>query len=177
MIQLNAKLHSIDYSKLLNKVQKQDEKGLPHWLIRLLGELLTGPISGLAKSLIPKKKVEEFAREYGLLFTKLEINGIALIKNKSEDDYILSIFINVENVDWKTFASFLSGKSKKYKEQNNTTTSAAIEIIKPFINNTMATVPLSVIIELFDLIGQDKIIKLAEGCGVTVSSIKIKPGK
>jgi len=177
MIQLHAELQSIDYAKLLYKIQEPDKKGVPHWVIKLLGELLTSSVSGIAKILIPKGKIRDFAAEYGLSFSKLEVKGINLVKKITEADNMLYISAFIKKVDWNIFAGILSGTAKNQREQDNTHISEAFEIIKPFINDTMATVPSSAIVAMINLFGQDEVIRYAGDCGVIISSLSITPGK
>ena len=193
MIQLYAELNKIDYDVLISSIQVpiDNRKPVPGWLIKLLGKLLASHLSGLLRLVIPKKEIQEFVEEFGVYFSKIELKGIPLIEEVTNRKNILKISIHIKSVDWAVLADSLSGiaqsgenagtnsqaDSSSNADSNNTANQVqqAAEIVKPFISDTMATIPLSAIVKLFDLLWKDKVIEFAKNCGVVVSEVSVEP--
>lgn len=178
MIQLNAELHHIDYEKLLSRIQDAKEKqaGIPYWLVKIAGKLLTSNIGFIMKpiTLFTKNRISVFAEGYGIYFTELSIKDVTLIRTENEGGNMLDISVSIEKIDWDKLVSVIGGISNRAFD-NNGTLPEVVRIIKPFVNETMATIPLNAIAELFDLLVKDKVVGLAEDYGVTVSEISVKP--
>ena len=180
MIQLYGELHSIDYEILASHIQVPLEmrKPVPHWLIKLLGKILVSHFSGILRLIIPKKEIQDFFKEYGVSFSKLELKDISLIEETTDFNNMLNITVSIDRVDWDVLSDRLdgipvSGGSSNLKNGDSQIQQVA-EIVKPFINDTVATVPPSAMVELFDLLGKDKVMEWAESYGVTVSAITVK---
>jgi len=180
MIKLYGELQSIDYDVLISHIQAPHEKRkpVPHWLIKLLGKILESHFSGILRLFAPKKEVQEFLEEYGVSFSKLEIKGFPLIEKPTRGKNMLNITVSIDSVNWDVLADRLSGislsSSNSGVNDNAIQIQQVAEIVKPFINDTMATVPPSAMVELFDLLGKDKVVELAGSCGVKVSMISIE---
>jgi len=180
MIQLYGELHSIDYETLAAIIQTppDNRSPIPQWMIKFLGNTLTSHFSGILRLIVPKKEIREFIEVYGVSFSKLELKGILLIDEIAGADNILTISISIKSVDWDVLADRLisisesSGISELSDDEKQAERVA--EIVKPFINDTMKTVPMAAVIELFEVLWKDELIKLMESCGVVISEILIE---
>ena len=178
MIHIYAELHSIDYDKLLAGVtEHKAARGVPFWLIKLLGELLTGPLSGVLRCFIPKRKLHDFVEEYGVSLNVLKVKGITLLEERVHSECLLKLSGNISKVDWDVLSKSLKSTANKEKtDSKSKLLPEIIKIIKPFIGETMATVPPSAVVALFELLGRDKLIEFAGNHGIMVSTISIKTG-
>jgi len=179
-IKIYGELHSIDYRVLISHIQAPHEKRkpVPHWLVKLLGKLLFSHISGFLRLFVPKSEIHEFLEAYGVSFSKLELKGISLIDKTPSEQNMLNISVSIDSVDWDVLSDKLSDISSIGNElaagDSAEKTRQLVEILKPFINDTMATIPPSAIVQLFDLLGKDKLVELAKSCGVVVSDVLIE---
>ena len=87
---------------------------------------------------------------------------------------MLNILASIANIDYHKMAEAISAStSKKKTKDSNDTVSEIIRIVKPFISDTMSTIPTSAISVLFKLLDQNKIIELAGDNGVFLSGITV----
>ena len=182
-MQLYVKLHHIDYGKMLSRIQdqnqnpKEDLSGCLGGLIRTFGKLglLTNSFTiGIAKKFI-KSSVTDLTKGYGIYLSVLEIRGITIIRENRGGDNMLNISASIANIDWDKLMDTMGGPAKK-SNGNDDILREVVRIIKPFIGETMATIPNEAIAELFDLLARDKVIDVAWDYGVEVSDITVLPG-
>ena len=183
MIQLNIKLYKIDYDVMLSKIQDSDQSpksemaGCLSGLIKITGKagLLTNHrVLKLFRTTI-KKSVTNLAEGYGVYLAELEIEGVTIIHENRGGGNMLNISVSLESIDWDKLMAALVKPAKKTKSNDNTL-QEIVRIIKPFIGRTMGTVPPSAIAELFGLLAEDKVIKLAKNYGLGISVVSVKPG-
>ena len=176
MIQLYGELQSIDYQKLLSKLEepKHPHKHVPIWLIKLLSELLESHISSILRPFIPKRKIKHLTEDFGISFSVLKIKDIDLIEHKTNADNMLSIIAKIDHVNWGKLSAIINSATKKVEIEQENPLPEIIKIIKPFINDTMATVPPSAMVELFKLLAKDKIIELASINGIKTSEVLVE---
>ena len=178
MIQVFAGLVGVDYEKLLLRIHEHKKKqtAIPPWLLEVLGRLLTSP-AGLALNLIAplaKGRIIDFSGSCGVYFSELIIRDVNIIKTKREGRNMLDISVSVASVEWDKLADTLIGRTKS-GGNGNTTLQDLVRIVKPFIAETMATIPPAAIVELFGLFAKEKAIELAGRHGIVVSDISVTP--
>ena len=90
---------------------------------------------------------------------------------------MLNISVSIESSDYKTLLNTIEPNSQKTGKSNNNgkVVGEVIRIVKPFIADTLSTIPPSAIAELFDLLARDKVVDLAKKYGVHLSAVDIKP--
>ena len=173
MQKVYAEIYSIDYEKLLSRIQEKRE------LKKIIKVFVTKPFGlktimrsiGLINPIIKKE-----AKKYGLAFSVLRIvDNNQVYKNEGEGgNSILNIFASITDIDYQKMAEAISAStSKKKTKDSNDTVSEVIRIVKPFINDTMSTIPTSAISELFDVLIRNKITKLAGDYGVSLLDISV----
>jgi len=176
MIQLYGELHSINYQKLLSKLEepKHPHKHVPIWLIKLLSELLESHISSILRPFIPKRKIKHLTEDFGISLSILKIKDIDLIEHKTNADNMLSITAKIDHVNWDKLSASLNRAAKKVEIEQENLLPEIIKIIKPFINNTMSTVPPSAYVELFELLAKDKVVESAGLYGIAISEVSVE---
>jgi hypothetical protein len=172
-------LQHINFDKLLSRIQSAERPKT----------VLSGIVSDIAKvalnAFILKRIIKHpfilhrvilgFAEEYGVALSGLRVGNNTLKNNKTSEDCIMDVKVSIESIDYSKLADIINESMKSTgTKTNNSTVTETIRIIKPFIGETMATVPPSAIVELFELLARDKVIELAQNSGITISDISLE---
>ena len=192
MIYLNAVVSDIDYDVLLGRIEaaaknstgKQENRpGFPMeivsnlgWLANLLAQMV--PDFVFAKIIDTRKKaLTDLAKDYGVHLSFLTADSQPVKMMNKGERYMLNISVSIKNIDYKTLLNAIEPNSQKTGKSNNkgNVVGEVIRIVKPFIADTLSTIPPSAIAELFDLLARDKAVDLAKKYGVQLSDIDIKP--
>ena len=175
MQQVYAEINSIDYEQLLSSIQEKKElnKIIKAFVTKPLGLRTIKRSLGVISPIIKKE-----AKKYGLVFSVLRIDDNTLIHQETGGKNMLDILASIENIDYHKMAEAISASTSKRKTKvSNDKVPEVIRIIKPFIGDTMATIPTSAISELFDLLIRNKITELAGDYGVYLSGISVSPSE
>jgi hypothetical protein len=87
---------------------------------------------------------------------------------------MLNININIEKIDYlQVFKTVQNLTSKQPQEGENDLFLKILEIVAPFADKALAMIPQSAIAQLFNLLGKDKVLKLAKDFGVYVTDIEV----
>ncbi|MCL1808442.1 MAG: hypothetical protein FWG42_01585 [Clostridiales bacterium] len=178
MMQIYAKLHSIDYGKLLAQIEHAKKRlGNTSGLLQIGGALATTPLSLkiIAKrpSLI-RSPVTNLLKEYGVSLSPLIIGNDTLISEEKGGSSMLSISASIESIDYGKLARAVSRPKKTNAASESDKLIKAVKILEPFIDSTMATVPASAIAELFVLLAKERVVELAEEYGVAIADVDVK---
>ena len=176
---LYSELQHINFDKLLSRIQDVEKP------ITVLSGIALRVVKVTLNAFIIKRIIKHpsllrriilrFTEEYGVFLSKLKVGDNAFAQNRESERKILNATVLIDNINYTKLAGVISESLKSTgTESNNHTLTEAIRIIKPFINETMATVPPSAIVDLFELLARDKVIELARNCGITISSIKLE---
>jgi len=89
---------------------------------------------------------------------------------------MLNINVNIEKIDYlQVFKAVQNLTSKETREGENDLFSKILGIVAPFADKALAMMPPSAIAQLFNLLGKDRVLKLAKDFGVYVTDIKVTP--
>jgi len=179
---INAKLHCIDFDKLLTHIQTPNKTKGP--LANFFTKTVKIAISPFVvkrvinSPSILKRLIFSIADEYGVAISELTINTKVFLPHNRSAESSCGNFLNasiiIDNIDYSVLSTFiLESMNSANKANHNAIQSEAIRIIKPFINETVATIPPSAISELFELLAKDKLIEMAKGYGVTLSDVAL----
>jgi len=169
-----AELYGIDYVKFLSRLQKERARQslLSSFLLRfaksafILKRVVSHP-------LLMKKQIVKLADYYGVTFSVLMIGDDVLIQNRLGGRSMLNISVSVDSIDYGKIVDIIGESAKG---GTNSVLPEVARILKPFIGETMATVPPSAIAELFDLLGKDKVVGLLGNYGIAVSEVSVEAG-
>ena len=146
------------------------------WLFNLFAKMT--PDFLLAKIIDSKKKaLLDLAKDYGVCLTFLTVDSEPpKMPNKAERN-MLNISVSIKSIDYKTLLNAIEPNSQKTGKvnDNGNVVGEVVRIVKPFIADTLSTIPSAAIVELFDLLARDKVVDLAKKYGVQLSAIDIKP--
>lgn len=177
MIQVFAVIEDIDYGVMTMHVQKRKEHGVLVSLFSTLGMgILLNPFvlrKAVEHPSILKHQIKKLAGEYGVSLSALEIGDNVIEDNGADDRGKYKISITINHINYDKLAGAI-GKAKGKIDEAASEASEAAKIIKPFISTTMATVPPQAVVELFEVLGRDRLIKLAGDYGVTVESVAVE---
>ena len=177
---LYSELQHVNFDKLLSRIQGAEKPtgvlfGIASKIIKVA--LNAFVIKRIFKhTLILKRIILSFVEEYGVTLSTLKVGyGVFAHNGEFGQHRILSASILIDNVNYTLLADVINDSLRSTEtKSNNHILTEVIKIIKPFIDETMATVPPSAIVELFELLARDKVIELAQNCGITISSIKLE---
>jgi len=171
-------LQHINFDKLLSHIQDAEKPKT----------VLAGIVSGIAKTALSTFVIKRiikhpfilhrlilgFAEEYGVALSGLRVGSNVFEHTKKSEECIIDVKVSIGNIDYAKLADVISESLKSTgTKTNNRTVMETIRIIKPFIGETVATVPPSAIVELFELFAREKVIELAQNCGITISDISL----
>ncbi|MCL2663281.1 MAG: hypothetical protein FWE83_08150 [Oscillospiraceae bacterium] len=174
-----SELQHINFDKLLSHIQSAEKPKT----------VLSGIVSDIAKvalnTFVIKRIIKHpfilhriilgFAEEYGVTLSGLRVGSNAFEHNKESEDCIMDVKVSIESIDYAKLADVISESVKSTgTKTNNHTVTETIRIIKPFIDETMSTIPPSAIVELFELLAREKVIELAQNSGITISDISLE---
>jgi len=175
---LYSELQHINYDKLLSRIQAADKPKTV--LSGIVSEVSKVALSAFVIKRIIKhppllrRILLRFTEEYGFTLSELRVGDNAFAQNKKSGSKILNATVFIDNINYTKLTDVISESLKSTEtESTNHTLTEVIRIIKPFIAETMATVPPSAIVELLELFARDKAIELAQNCGITISSIQL----
>jgi hypothetical protein len=165
---LNIYVYKIEYKRLTDKVAD---------IIR------GGKITGLGFGSICKllfrlmlcpgqlKRMTEYAREYGLHADVLTIEeGKDSTYVKRGDSAMLTVSATIGKID---YGKILDAIKPAGGSRDSTTIDRIMQIIQPFIADTLETIPHSAMAELFMLLGREQVMKLAEEFGIRLSDLSV----
>jgi len=179
---INAKVQHIDYNKLLHRIQIPSKSKGP------LANFFTKTVKVAVSPFVVRKLIQSpsilkrlifsVAEEYGVTISELVIDSKVFSQGNSENNNFMKASILINSVNYETLTKFIVETiDSKTKVAHDVTFTEVLRIIKPFIGETIATIPLSAISELFELLIKDKIISLAINYGIAVSNIILEPSK
>jgi len=176
---LYAEIRHIDFDKLLSHIQDAEKpKTVLSGIASEIWKVALNPfiIKRLLKHpFVMKRIILGFAEEYGVTFYGLKVGYGVFAHNGESENCILNAMVLIDNINYSKLADVISDMLKSAGTKNNNhTVTEVLRIIKPFISETMETVPLSAIVELFELLAREKVIVLAQNCGITISDILLK---
>jgi hypothetical protein len=173
-ISVTATITRIDYDKLINHLQEegtQANKQNPV-LANLIKVAALAPMPVISKQI--KKIIEEQADTHGISLGVLEI-GDSPASLEGMDKHNLYKIVASLDVDFDKLAKTISKSTKKQKGNSGDTLEEILGIVKPFINETMATIPPSAIAKLTKLLVRDNQDEIAE-IGATILSLDMISG-
>jgi hypothetical protein len=175
-MQIYAELHSIDYTKLLEFARARLKKKTMK-IPRIAGFAAGALNSRLAQPLIHgtiRSTVRRWltANDIGIDFAALKIDGRVLLHTKKGEPNMFNFSTSVD-IDYSKLVAALSELQTKGK---GLPLDKILEIVKPFIGETMKTIPPSAIAELFELVAKDIVVEKATDFGVKISAISLKTG-
>ena len=176
---LYSELQYINFDKLLSRIEAAEKP------ITVLSGIALSVVKVALSAFVIKRIIKHpsflrriilrFTEEYGVILSGLRVGDNAFAQNKESEYKILNATILIDSIDYTKLADAISESLKSTgRESNNHTLTEAIRIIKPFIAETMATVPPSAIVELFELFAREKVIKVAQNCGISISNISLE---
>ena len=176
---LYSELHHINYDKLLSRIQAAEKP------ITVLSGIALRVVKVALSAFVIKRIIKHpsllrriilrFTEEYGVILSELGVGDNVFAQNKESEHKILNVTVLIDSINYSKLADVINESLKSTgRENNNHTLTEAIRIIKPFIAETMASVPPSAIVDLFELLARDKVIELAQNCGITISSIQLE---
>jgi hypothetical protein len=103
---------------------------------------------------------------------------IFISKSKTDlrqDSKMFYISIAIEEIKYSKLAERLFGKltSNQAKGGKNNLFQQIFNIVEPFADRTLRTIPPSAIAQLFDLLGKNAVLKFAKEFGVNVTDMQI----
>ena len=175
---LYAEIRRINYYKLLSHIQ---DAGKPKVVLSgIVSDIFKGALNVfvikkiLKQPFILKRIILGFAEEYGVSFSELKVGYGVFAHDGESENCIINAIVLIDNVNYTKLADVISESLKSAgMEKINNKVAGAIRIIKPFIDETMSTVPQSAIKELFELLAREKVIELAQRSGITISDISL----
>ncbi|MCL2050142.1 MAG: hypothetical protein FWG91_00215 [Lachnospiraceae bacterium] len=184
MTYLTLIIHKIDYSILLKELKTGSKKSpvstgtsFCDKMRDTMMELMT-PLFSFLESLsltrnIIARKINKSAMNYGIvLSTYLEKNEVYYEKLKEGNkNCMLTLSASIEKIDYQKLINEL--KKTSASPNNKPILLDIINIIEPFLSATMKTIPNSAIAELFMLLGQDKMMDLAEDYGIHLADLNL----
>jgi len=176
---LYSELRHINFDKLLSRIQGAEKP------ITVLSGIVARVVKVALSAFVIKRIIKHpsilrriilrFTEEYGVFLSELRVGDNAFTQSKESESNILNATVLIDSINYTKLAGVISDSLKSTgTESNNHTLTEAIRIIKPFIAETMGTVPPSAIVELFELFARDKVIELVQNCGIVISSIKLE---
>ncbi|MCL2425427.1 MAG: hypothetical protein FWD05_03715 [Oscillospiraceae bacterium] len=177
---INAKLCYIDFKKLITRIQtpSKSKGSLANFFAKTIKVAISPFVvrKMIHSPSILKRLVFSVAEEYGIAISKLTVDSKVFFKPDTKHSDFIKVSILVDNIDYVTVSKFITETLDSTNEvSHNTTLTEVLRIIKPFIGETMATIPPSAISELFDLLAKEKIVELARNYGIAVSNITLTP--
>jgi len=176
---LYSELQHINFDKLLSRIQGAEKP------ITVLAGIASRVAKVALSAFVIKRIIKHpsllrriilrFTEEYGVILSELSVGDNAFVQNKESESKAFNATVFIDSINYSKLTDVISESLKSTgRESNNHTLAEVIRIIKPFIGETMATVPPSAIVELFELFAREKVIELAKNCGITISSIKLE---
>jgi len=179
MTQLYAVIEDIGYDTMAATLRKKKEHGVLHSILSAMGiGLLTHPFilrKAIEHPTILKHQIKKHATEHGINLSILEIGEKVLEHKEKRGKKMLDISISIKSIDYNKLSSTI-GETAHNAESMNNTVSEVAKIVKPFISETMATIPIDAIPKLFELLGKDKVVEMAEKYGVVVDGVALDAG-
>jgi len=169
MIELYARLERIDYDKLLSRIQSREGLGtLASWFVK-------APVIsfGLKRAWLMRSPLRKLAEGYGVSLTLLRLNSKTLIDKGGRG--MLNLSVSIESIDYQKLAGAISAWMRSEGGIGSETLRKVAETVKPFIGETMSTIPPDAIAKLFDLLARDVLIEKAGSLGVKISEVSLEP--
>jgi hypothetical protein len=120
------------------------------------------------------KLIESQCGKIGILLSSIIIDGRELVSDSSKAGgyFMLELSVKVSDINYKKLMDKIgAGGGGGFPMPE------IAAILKPFINDTMKTIPPSAIAALFELLGRELVLKFADEYGVGLSDISVKGGK
>jgi len=180
-VNVNAKLHYVDYNKLLMRIQTPNKsKGLLAGFFAKTARVAISPF--IVRKIINtpsilKRLIFNITDDYGVVISELTIDGKIFLQSVNGKGGFLNASIIVDNIDCDKLSALISESiNSTGKSNHNATLTDVIRIIKPFIGETIATIPPPAIAELFELLAKDKVIEYVEhNYGIAISDVVLTP--
>ncbi|MCL1982599.1 MAG: hypothetical protein FWG53_05900, partial [Clostridiales bacterium] len=113
--------------------------------------------------------------EYGVSLSVLKIGGDTLIHERTGGSNMLKITASIESIDYGKLARAISRPRKTNAAESGDKLMKAANILEPFIDNTMATMPASALAELFALFAKEKVVEMADWYGIKLADVSMEP--
>jgi len=175
---ISAKLNHIDYGKLLTRIQTPDKSKGP--LANFFAKTIKVAISPfvikklLNSPSILRRLIFSVADDYGITISELSIESKVFSQPCVESDRALNASIIIGSIDYAMLSKVIvESLDSKNTIKRDATLLEVVRIIKPFIGETIATIPPYAIVELFELLVKDKVIESVKKYGIEVSNITL----
>ena len=170
-IHILAEIDNIDYQVFCRRLAKPKDKG------GMWSKIASFFIKPGLLSLVPLgfigNQIRKICSEYGISLSTMHIDKEAPTYRKRGGLCMFNISTSLE-IDYEKLARTVAeSMGKNSIGGSNSTIVELVRIVAPFINNTMATVPPTALLQIFDLLARDKVVKAAESWGVKLVNLDV----